>query len=153
MHSLHLFSALAPATPAQRGEREDRAHHPSSSPRRARRTCSTPAPADFGNRQLEILAIEVKGDISLDPSALFSGETARIRVIFHADIDVDNLTVGIHIHDRFGRLGLSAPTANVSATPCTSARAAFTSSTTISATTWVLVNTPSVPLYISAAAI
>ncbi len=60
-------------------------------------------PADFGNRQLEILAIEVKGDISLGP-ALFSGETARIRVIFRAHIDVDVLTVGIHIHDRFGRL-------------------------------------------------
>jgi hypothetical protein len=66
-------------------------------------TCNAPAPADFGNRQLEILTIEVKGDISLDPF-LFSGETARIRVIFHAHIDVDNLTVGIHIHDRFSRL-------------------------------------------------
>ena len=60
-------------------------------------------PADFGNRQLEILAIEVKGDISLGP-VLFSSETILLRVIFRAHIDVNDLTVGIHIHDRFGRL-------------------------------------------------
>ena len=81
--------ALAPSPPAPLPEDE--------------RSFNTPAPADFGNRQLEILTIEVKGDISLG-SVLFSSENARIRVIFRAHIDADALTVGIHIHDRFGRL-------------------------------------------------
>jgi hypothetical protein len=62
-----------------------------------------PIPADFGNRQLEIISVEVKGKISLG-NTLFSGEEITVRIAFNAHIDVENLTVGLHINDRFGRL-------------------------------------------------
>ncbi|HRX60750.1 MAG TPA: Wzt carbohydrate-binding domain-containing protein [Candidatus Competibacter sp.] len=60
-------------------------------------------PANFGNRQVEIVDIEIKGVVSLT-NTLFSSEEIAIRVVFRAHIDVENLTVGIHIHDCFGRL-------------------------------------------------
>jgi len=77
---------------------------PSASPQKGEeRSSSAPAPIDFGNRQLEIINVNVKGAVSLT-NTLFSGEEIAIRVVFRAHIDVENLTVGIHIHDRFGRL-------------------------------------------------
>lgn len=62
-----------------------------------------PLLANFGNRQLEIISVQVKGATSLG-NTLFSGENITVRIAFRAHIDVKNLTIGIHIHDRFSRL-------------------------------------------------
>lgn len=73
---------------------------------------STLKPIDYGNRQIEILAANVRGAITMS-SVLYSGETIRIQVRLRAHIDTEDLTVGIHIHDPLGRLMFGINTFNL----------------------------------------
>lgn len=54
---------------------------------------------DFGDHGAEIVSIEVLGDLIGSPLIL-SGELFVCRVIFKANEDVSDLTVGIHIRDK-----------------------------------------------------
>ncbi|MEP7063119.1 MAG: Wzt carbohydrate-binding domain-containing protein [Betaproteobacteria bacterium] len=68
-------------------------------------TNTTPArrPANFGTREIELLRAEVFNQ-SGTGATLLAGEIAVARIVFRAHARVDDLTLGILIHDDRGRL-------------------------------------------------
>lgn len=60
-------------------------------------------PADFGTKELEILYVEIWGDISKSP-ILLSAETANVRIAFRAHQVMDHFAVGMAIRDNHNRL-------------------------------------------------
>lgn len=61
------------------------------------------AHADFGTREVEILGVSVKGNIS-NSCEVFSGEHTTIQVAFRAHIAESDLTVGLRLFDAAGAL-------------------------------------------------
>ena len=60
-------------------------------------------PANFGSREVELLRLDMHGQTGLG-TTLLAGEMATARVVFRSHQAIDDLTVGIHIVDRTGRL-------------------------------------------------
>ncbi len=58
---------------------------------------------DFGDHGAEIVSATVRGDLLESPKIL-SGEMFVCKVIFKANEDIPDLTVGIHIHNQNGLL-------------------------------------------------
>jgi len=56
----------------------------------------------FGNLKAKILSCEVKG-VESDSNVLSSGEEGVVGLKIKADEDIENITVGILIRDRFGQ--------------------------------------------------
>ena len=61
------------------------------------------APRNFGSREVEIVRVDAWGIGGLGSNVL-AGEDVGIRVVFRARDAVDDLTVGMSIHDDRGRL-------------------------------------------------
>lgn len=62
-----------------------------------------PGPRDFGSRVAEVGRIDVSGVGGLGPNVL-AGEDVVVRIAFTAHQALDDLTVGLFIHDGRGRL-------------------------------------------------
>jgi hypothetical protein len=60
-------------------------------------------PANFGTLEVEIIEVTIKGTIS-NGREVFSGENTTIQVLFRANVDEDDLTVGLRITDSSGAL-------------------------------------------------
>ena len=58
---------------------------------------------DFGDHGAEIVSVDVRGDLIASPQIL-SGGLFVCRVIFKANEDIPDLTVGIHVRDKQDRL-------------------------------------------------
>ncbi|WP_040590498.1 Wzt carbohydrate-binding domain-containing protein [Methylobacter marinus] len=61
-----------------------------------------PKPADYGNRQVELLQANLRGEISLGAEVL-SGEMVCLRVDFRVHQPAENVALGIVISDHDGR--------------------------------------------------
>jgi hypothetical protein len=68
-------------------------------------------PADFGTRSIEIVDVQVWGELS-QTSAPFCGENVFVRVIFRSHQDSDDLTVGCAIRNSRGDLIYGTNTAH-----------------------------------------
>jgi hypothetical protein len=64
---------------------------------------AAPAPRNFGSREAEILRIDAWGLGGLGTNVL-AGEAVSLRIAFRARDTLDDLTVGLSIHDDRGRL-------------------------------------------------
>ena len=60
-------------------------------------------PVNFGSREVELLRLDMHGQTGLG-TTLLAGEMASALIVFRSHQAIDDLTVGIHIVDRTGRL-------------------------------------------------
>lgn len=65
-------------------------------------TQSTKEEKSFGTFDIEIQSLTIKGEKSLTDT-VSSGENVKIRLTLYSKIDTSDMTVGIHIQDKFGQ--------------------------------------------------
>jgi Wzt C-terminal domain/Sulfotransferase family len=58
----------------------------------------------FGNRRIEVVGVNVEGQISLGAGMLIAGENVTLTARIAAHESTEDLTVGLHIHDSDDRL-------------------------------------------------
>lgn len=56
----------------------------------------------YGNLNIEIMSLKIKGHTS-KTNLISSGEYVDIEIYIHSKIDIQNVTVGIHIRDKYGQ--------------------------------------------------
>ena len=58
---------------------------------------------DYGNGKVEISGVELLDGKGARAEVLVAGRPCTIRIVLHGHADVDNVTIGIALRDRFGQ--------------------------------------------------